>query len=136
MPIPASHQEAGRHRVVASDVARFMHALGVGERFDIVIADPPSFAPSKRTVPAAIRAYRNLHQSCLKHVKDGGLYLAASCSSHISVDVFEASLRDAARSANRSAQLIESWGAAPDHPVLNAFPEGNYLKVCLLRVED
>jgi 23S rRNA (cytosine1962-C5)-methyltransferase len=72
----------------------------------------------------------------LRHVEDGGLYLAASCSSHISVDVFEASLRDAARAANRSAQIVESWGAAPDHPVLSAFPEGNYLKVRLLRITE
>ncbi|MGB8224122.1 MAG: class I SAM-dependent rRNA methyltransferase [Polyangiales bacterium] len=125
-----------RHRVVASDVARFMHALGSDERFDLVIADPPSFAPSKRTIPAAIRAYGSLHRSCLQHVEDGGLYLAASCSSHISVDVFEASLHDAARAANRSAQIVESWGAAPDHPVLSAFPEGNYLKVRLLRITE
>jgi len=125
-----------RHRVVVSDVPRYMHALRDDERFDIVISDPPSFAPNQRAVPKATRAYQNLHQSCMQHVADGGLYLAASCSSHISLDVFETSLRDAARATNRSATILETWGAAPDHPVLRVFPEGQYLKVCLLRIGD
>jgi len=128
--------QPNRHRIVASDVPRFMQSLAERERFDIVIADPPSFAPSQRAVPGALRAYRKLHQSCLNQVRDGGLYLAASCSSHIGFDAFEASLRDAARSARRPARFLESWGAAPDHPVLPAFPEGEYLKVCLLRIGD
>ena len=123
-----------RHRVVASDVSRYMQALRDDERFDIVISDPPSFAPSQRTVPRAIRAYRKLHQSCMQHVDEGGLYLAASCSSHISPDLFETSLRDAARATGRSATILETWGAAPDHPVLPVFREGQYLKVCLLRI--
>jgi 23S rRNA (cytosine1962-C5)-methyltransferase len=130
----ANALEPQKHHVVASDVARFMNALGNDEQFDIVIADPPSFAPNERSVPRAIQAYRKLHQNCLRHVRNGGLYLAASCSSHITSDVFRASLRDAARAAHRSAQIVESWGAPPDHPTLRAFPEGNYLKVCLLRV--
>jgi 23S rRNA (cytosine1962-C5)-methyltransferase len=132
----ANALEPHRHRVEASDVAHFMKALRDDERFDLVIADPPSFAPSQRAVPKAVQAYRNLHRSCLKHVEDGGYYLAASCSSHITFQVFEASLRDAALAAHRSARIIESWGAPPDHPVLPAFPEGDYLKVCLLRVTD
>jgi 23S rRNA (cytosine1962-C5)-methyltransferase len=111
-----------------------MNGLRDDERFDIIISDPPSFAPSQRAVPGAIRAYRNLHQSCMQHVEDGGLYLAASCSSHISLEVFETSLRDAARTTGRTATILETWGAAPDHPVLRVFPEGQYLKVCLLRI--
>jgi 23S rRNA (cytosine1962-C5)-methyltransferase len=126
--------EAQRHHVVASDVPRYMQALRGGERFDIVISDPPSFAPSQRALPGAIRAYRNLHQGCMQHVEEGGLYLAASCSSHVSQDLFETSLRDAARASGRSATILETWGAAPDHPVLRVFPEGEYLKVCLLRI--
>ncbi len=131
----ANDLEPQRHRIVASDVPRFMQTLGGGERFDIVIADPPSFAPSKRAVPNATRAYRQLHRSCLRRIREGGLYLAASCSSHITSDMFRASLHDAARAADRSAKILESWGAAPDHPTLRAFPEGNYLKVCLVRVD-
>lgn len=132
----ANGLEPHRHRVEVSDVSRFMRALGEQERYELIIADPPSFAPSQRAVEKATRAYRNLHQSCLRHVREGGLYLAASCSSHITFEVFEQSLRDGARAARRSARIIESWGAPPDHPVLPAFPEGDYLKVCLLRVSD
>lgn len=126
--------DPSRHRIVASDVPRFMNGLPEDDQFDIVIADPPSFAPSQRALPKAIRAYQKLHQSCLRHVRAGGLYFAASCSSHVTLDAFEASLRDGARAAQRSVDITESWGAAPDHPTLRAFPEGNYLKVCLVRV--
>ena len=131
----ANALEPQRHRAVASDVPEYMQALRGDERFDIVISDPPSFAPNQRAVPGAIRAYRNLHQSCMQHVEDGGLYLAASCSSHISLDEFETSLRDATRATGRSATILETWGAAPDHPVLRVFPEGQYLKVCLQRID-
>jgi 23S rRNA (cytosine1962-C5)-methyltransferase len=129
----ANDLEPQRHRIVASDVPRFMRGLET-EQFHLIIADPPSFAPSKRAVPNAIRAYRNLHRSCLDHLAEGGFYLAASCSSHITSEVFQTSLRDAARAAGRPARILESWGAPPDHPTLPVFPEGNYLKVCLLRV--
>jgi len=131
----ANALEPQRHRAVASDVPEYMQALRGDERFDIVISDPPSFAPNQRAVPGAIRAYRNLHQSCMQHVEDGGLYLAASCSSHIGLDEFETSLRDATRATGRSATILETWGAAPDHPVLPVFPEGQYLKVCLQRID-
>lgn len=131
----ANSLDAERHRVVVSDVSRYMHTLPDDERFDIVISDPPSFAPSQRAVTGAMRAYQKLHQSCMQHVQNGGLYLAASCSSHISLDVFETSLRDAARATGRSATILETWGAARDHPVLPVFPEGQYLKVCLLRID-
>ena len=130
----ANALDASRHRIVASDVPRFMNGLRDGDEFDIVIADPPSFAPSRRAVANASRAYRKLHRSCLQHVRDGGIYLAASCSSHITLDLFKASLFDGAYGAQRSIDIVESWGAAPDHPTLRAFPEGNYLKVCLVRV--
>lgn len=130
----ANALDARRHRTVAADVPRFMQDLGFQERFDIVIADPPSFAPNKKSVPKALRAYGNLHRSCLRHVPDGGLYLAASCSSHITHQAFTQSLREAARAAHRQASIIASWGAPPDHPTLDGFPEGHYLKVCLLRI--
>ncbi len=131
----ANDLDPTRHRVVAADVPRFMNALERDARFDLVIADPPSFAPSKRALPKALRAYRKLHESCLRHVRDGGCYLAASCSSHVSRQDFERTLVDAARAARRSLTRIESWGAAPDHPTRPEFPEGHYLKVSLMRVD-
>lgn len=130
----ANGLDSRRHRIVASDVPRFMRDLGPKERFDIVIADPPSFAPNKKSIPKAVRAYANLHRSCLRHLRDGGFYLAASCSSHITFEVFTRSLHDSAHAAGRRAKIIESWSAPPDHPTLAAFPEGRYLKVCLVQV--
>ncbi|MCB9602101.1 MAG: class I SAM-dependent rRNA methyltransferase [Sandaracinus sp.] len=120
------------HRAVAADVPTFLEADDA--RFDLVIADPPSFAPSERTKPAALAAYEKLHAACLARVELGGFYLAASCSSHVRGGDFETTLRDGARKARRKLQVLDRWGGAPDHPRLLAFPEGDYLDCVLTRV--
>lgn len=104
-------------------------------RFDLVIADPPSFAPREDSVEAALKSYRALHASSLGLVVPGGFYVAASCSSHVGRDAFTDTVLEGARRAKRSLQLLDAWGAPPDHPRLPAFREGDYLKVLLLRVE-
>jgi 23S rRNA (cytosine1962-C5)-methyltransferase len=121
-----------RHRVHRADVFAFLAAARArADRWELVIADPPSFAPSARAVPAAIAAYRKLHAACLGVLAPGGLYLAASCSSHVRRDAFEATLVGAAERARRPLAILGAWGAAADHPRLAAFPEGDYLKVVL-----
>jgi 23S rRNA (cytosine1962-C5)-methyltransferase len=69
-------------------------------------------------------------------LEPGGYYLAASCSSHISREDFEATLREGARRARRVVHVLERGSAPADHPRLLAFPEGDYLKIDLLRVES
>jgi 23S rRNA (cytosine1962-C5)-methyltransferase len=120
------------HRGVAADVAEFMR--GGDHGYDVVISDPPSFAPSKAAVPNALKAYHMLHVSAMRAVKPHGLLLAASCSSHIRPHMFEQSLVDAARTCRRGMVILDSWGAGSDHPVLKAFAEGLYLKSYLVRV--
>jgi 23S rRNA (cytosine1962-C5)-methyltransferase len=126
---------ARAHHALCADVPAQLAALAQrGERFDLVIADPPSFAPSEAKKAAALESYAALHNGALGVLADGGYYLAASCSSHVGAAEFEASLREGARRSRAVLQLLERWGAPPDHPRLLAFPEGDYLKVALSRV--
>lgn len=123
------------HRTHAADVPKFLEKARAGRQtWDLIVSDPPSFAPKEDAKRGAMRAYRALHRSCLRMVTDGGLYLAASCSSHVDRDAFEQTVRDASEKAGVVLQVLGRWGAAPDHPRLLAFPEGDYLTVVLCRV--
>jgi 23S rRNA (cytosine1962-C5)-methyltransferase len=125
----------GRQRAVAADVPEFLAgAVEAGERFDLIVADPPSFAPSAATREKALRAYEKLHLACLQVLAPGGLLLAASCSSHVDRAAFEEALARAAEQRCVVLQVVDRWAAPPDHPRLLAFAEGDYLKVTLARV--
>lgn len=122
------------HETFSEDVPRFLEQAASHRRtWDLIVSDPPSFAPRKDAKKKALSAYRALHRSCLKRLTDGGLYLAASCSSHVDRDAFEQTVKDAAEKAGVVLQVLGRWGAAPDHPRLLGFPEGDYLKVLLCR---
>jgi 23S rRNA (cytosine1962-C5)-methyltransferase len=126
--------EADRHEGVTADVEQFLARKRKALDYDIIVSDPPSFAPNEDTVDGALGAYRALHASALARIPNGGLYLAASCSSHVDRASFEQTVRDGARKARRIVQVLERWGAPADHPRLLAFPEGDYLKVLLTRL--
>lgn len=132
----ANGLDTARHRIHVADVPSFLErAREHGEHFDLIVADPPSFAPSEAAVPAAMKSYRALHRACLRLSSPGGLYLAASCSSHIGLDRFERTLREACAKVSAHVRVFERWGAPGDHPRLPAFPEGDYLKCILLGVD-
>jgi len=125
----------GGQRAVAADVPELLRRLEEdGERFSLIIADPPSFAPSAGARDKALGAYEQLHRACLRLLSPGGLLLAASCSSHIDREAFEGALARAAESCRAVVQVIDRWAAPPDHPRLLAFPEGDYLTATLARV--
>jgi 23S rRNA (cytosine1962-C5)-methyltransferase len=124
--------DASKHRAVVADVPRFLTDDTEGP-FDLVIADPPSFAPNERVVEKALESYVALHEACLKKLIPGGLYLAASCSSHVGQARFEETLLEGASRAGALLQLVDRWGAPFDHPRLLAFPEGDYLSCVLAR---
>ena len=129
--------DASRQTCVVADVQTFVQAQAeAGHRFDLIIADPPSFAPSHAARAKALRAYTRLHQSCITLLAPGGYYLGASCSSHVDRIDFEATLVEGADKARRNVQLLERWGPPPDHPRLLGFPEGDYLKVALCKAVD
>ncbi len=123
-----------RHRGVAEDARDFLATDR--ERYELVISDPPSFAPRESAVPSALAAYEGLHTSCLDRLVPGGLYLAGSCSSHVDAAMFHETLAKASAEAGRRIQILERNGAPFDHPRLAAFPEGDYLKVVLARALD
>jgi len=114
------------HERVAADCFEFLtRAAAQKRRWDLVIVDPPSFAPSERAKVAAIRAYERLTRAALAVVEPGGRFVLASCSSHVT----EGDSPDmVAALPAPNLRLRQSAGAASDHPVLAAFGEGRYLK--------
>ena len=120
----------------AQDAFEFLtQAAKRSDRWDIVISDPPSFAPRKDAVPAARKAYERLHRLAATVVEPGGLLCASSCSSHLGREAFLASIEAGVRRAGRRWRLESLHGAAFDHPVIEAFPEGDYLKFAIGRVD-
>ncbi|MEM7608929.1 MAG: hypothetical protein AAF411_26575, partial [Myxococcota bacterium] len=81
-------------------------------------------------------AYERLHADCLRRLVPGGLFIAASCSSHVRGLTFDRTVLDGARRAGRVLQLLQRSGAPVDHPRLLAFPEGDYLDVVVARALD
>ncbi|HMG19925.1 MAG TPA: class I SAM-dependent rRNA methyltransferase [Kofleriaceae bacterium] len=123
---------AAGHELVIGDTFDFLaRAARQGRRWDLVIADPPSFAPSERTRPAALGAYRKLAAAALAVTEPTGRFALASCSSHITEGDLLDQLAGLAVTAGTALRLRVAAGAASDHPVLPAFPEGRYLKFLL-----
>jgi 23S rRNA (cytosine1962-C5)-methyltransferase len=112
---------------------RLKSLLTKDERFDLVVLDPPSFTRNRKTVPAAKRGYRELHEGSFRLLRKGGILLTASCSHHIEPDTFMGVIQDAANRADRKLQLLDWRGASPDHPVLPGVPETRYLKFGVFR---
>jgi 23S rRNA (cytosine1962-C5)-methyltransferase len=124
-------EAAGFH---AEDAFAFLtRARKAGTTWDLVISDPPSFAPRKSALPAARAAYRRLHALAAAVTAPGGLFCPASCSSHFPRDEFLASVQDGVAQAGRRFVLEELRGAGFDHPVASTFPEGDYLKFAIGR---
>lgn len=126
----------GRYQFLSEDV--FVHlrrAVACGVRHGLVVVDPPSFAPSEKTLPRALAAYRELFALALGTVAPGGLLAASSCSSHVDANAFLEAVAAAGQAAGRSLRLLEFPGQPADHPTLPAFPEGRYLKFALLAAD-
>lgn len=128
--VALSGLEVAAHERVVADVFDFLaRAAGQQRRWDLVIADPPSFAPSERAKPAALAAYRRLAAAALAVTAPEGRFALASCSSHVT----EADLLEQAAGL-APLRLRVAGGAGSDHPVLPAFPEGRYLKFLLFDI--
>jgi len=120
------------HAFVAADAFAFLEAAARrGDRYDLIISDPPSFAPNEKTKPRALGAYRKLHAALAKVLDRGGVLCAASCSSHVSTEEFVGTL-DQATLGRDDLSLVSIHGHAPDHPTLPAWSEGRYLKKVVL----
>jgi 23S rRNA (cytosine1962-C5)-methyltransferase len=124
--------DPGAHSFVTADVRTFLEsAREQGKEWDLIVSDPPSFAPSEKALSRALSAYRTLHGACASVLAPRGIFCAASCSSHVDAPAFLSTLDDAAL-GERELAVLELRGAGPDHPTLPAFPEGRYLKFAVL----
>lgn len=101
--------------------------------FHLIILDPPKFAESTSQVQKASRGYKDINLLAFKLLKPDGILFTFSCSGHISMDLFQKIVADAALDAGREAQLIRYLSQAGDHPVGLNFPEGRYLKGLIIR---
>ena len=99
-----------------------------GEKFDLVILDPPKFASSHHHVEKAARAYKDINLNGLRLLNEGGQLLTFSCSGAIDVDLFQKIVAGAVIDAKTDAWMISRLGAGSDHPLLMTHPEGEYLK--------
>jgi 23S rRNA (cytosine1962-C5)-methyltransferase len=97
-------------------------------RFDAIILDPPSFTRTRSAVPDAMRGYKEIHLRALKLLKPGGTLATFCCSHHVDGAMFEAVILDAAFDARRTLRRVAIFSQSPDHPVLPAVPETEYLK--------
>ena len=104
-----------------------------GQRFGLVIVDPPAFARNKREAEGAARGYRELNRRAFSMVAEGGYLVTASCSFAVKREDFLGYVAASATAAERAAWLLEMTGAAADHPALLGLPESNYLKCAFLR---
>ena len=102
--------------------------------FDLIILDPPKFAPSKSKVAAACRGYKDINLLAMRLLRSGGILATFSCSGLISADLFQKVLFGSSVDAGRDVQIIEHLSQGSDHPVLLTFPESAYLKGMLCRV--
>ena len=103
------------------------------EQFDTIVVDPPAFAKTKANLERAVAGYKEINLRAMKILAPDGVLFTSSCSYHVSRDVFNAMLVDAARDSGRRMQFIAATGAASDHPELLNVPETGYLKGVLLR---
>jgi len=114
-------------------------ALGRGEaapeRYDLVIADPPSFVKSKKDLGAGARAYRKLARLCAGAVERGGFLFIASCSHNMRPELFQGEVAAGLAAALRTGRILMSGGAGPDHPVHPQLAETAYLKWLLLQLD-
>jgi len=105
-----------------------------GERFDVVVLDPPAFIKRRKDAPRGQAAYRKLNQLAMELLERDALLVSCSCSYHLSEEDLEAAIQAAARHTGRFVQILEAGGQSPDHPVHPAIPETRYLKAFFCRV--
>ena len=104
-----------------------------GERFGLVILDPPALIKSRRHMAAGARAYRELNRAAMRLLEEEGVLVTCSCSHHLDDPLFQQVLLEAARAAHRPFRVNDWSGASPDHPRLLAVPETHYLKCAVLQ---
>jgi len=106
-----------------------------GKLFDLIVLDPPKFAPSAAHADRAAKAYKDINILGCRLLKPGGLLMTYSCSGGVGLEMFQKIIADSALDAGRSARIVRRLAGAADHPVALNFPEGEYLKGLLVQVD-
>ena len=126
-----------RVRFECHDVFELLPALEKqGERFDLVILDPPAFTKSRASVKKAVTGYREINLRGIKLVKNGGYLATCSCSHFVTPELFTKTIGEAARDARRRLRQVEYRTQSPDHPVLWGADQSLYLKFYIFQVVD
>ena len=122
------------HTVLEGDVFHLLRKFRDERRsFDMIILDPPKFAPTAAQAEKAARGYKDINLLAFKLLRPGGLLVTFSCSGGVDAGLFQKIVAGAALDAGVNAQIVEPLSQAEDHPIALHFPEGAYLKglVCL-----
>lgn len=127
--------DAAKHSAIKSDVNNQLRKFrDEGKKFDIIVLDPPKYAPSRSSLDRASRAYKDLNRLGMLLLNPGGLLATWSCSGAMDMETFKQVLAWAALDAGKQVQFINQFCQPEDHPVRSSFPEGEYLKGLLCRV--
>jgi len=133
--IKLNNLDVAKHIAIQSDVNKQLRAFREQEeKFDIIVLDPPKYAPSRSALDRASRAYKDLNRLAMLLLNDGGLLATYSCSGAMNMETFKQVLAWAALDAGKQVQFIYQFCQPEDHPVRASFPEGEYLKGLLCRV--
>lgn len=127
--------DAGRAQWREADVFSELRALAAaGEKYDLIVLDPPKFAPSPAHAERAARAYKDINLYGFRLLSPGGMLMTHSCSGGIGIELFQKIVAGAAQDAKVEGRIVRRLSAAADHPVLLDFPEGEYLKGLVCQV--
>ena len=126
-----------RAKFICRDVFELLPELEKqGEKYDVVILDPPAFTKSRNSVKNAIKGYREINLRAMKLVKDGGFLATCSCSHFMTYELFTETIGQATRNVHKRLRQVEFRTQAPDHPILWAADESYYLKFYIFQVVD
>lgn len=126
-----------RVKFICRDVFELLPVLEEkGEKFDVVILDPPAFTKSRNSVKNAVKGYREINLRAMKLVRDGGFLATCSCSHFMTYELFTQTIHQAARNVHKRLRQVEYRTQAPDHPILWAAEESYYLKFYIFQVVD
>ncbi len=133
----AELNQRGHAEWLEADVFKTLRAFrDAGRHFDLIVLDPPKFAPTAAHAEKAARAYKDINLLGFKLLNPGGTLMTYSCSGGVNPDLFQKIVAGSALDAGVDAQITAWLHAAPDHPVALNFPEGEYLKGLICRVSD
>ena len=125
----------GKMKAVCADVFDLLKQYEEqGEKFDVIILDPPAFTKSAKSIQKAYSGYKEINLRAMRLLREGGILVTCSCSYFFDSNSFYSMLTHAATDSHRRVQILEKRGAGADHPVLLGYTRSEYLKCAITRV--